>query len=58
MDNIRARVDEDERDEFMDKLHRNTGDSGFDVDSLVQSILEEGFNPLLPKQGWNATGRP
>ena len=58
MDNIRARVDEDERDEFMDNLHRNTGDYGFDVDSLVQSILEEGFNPLLPEQGWNATGRP
>ena len=67
MDNIRARVDEDERDEFMDKLHQNRGDHGFDVDRLVQSILEEGFNPLLPpamiqgkmrKQGWNRSGRP
>ena len=67
MDNIRARVDEDERDEFMDKLHRNRGDHGFDVDRLVQSILEEGFNPLLPptmtqgkmrEQGWNRSGRP
>ena len=67
MDNIRARVDEKQVDEFMDELHQNRGDHGFDVDRLAQSILEEGFNPFLPPtmvqgkmrtQGWNRSGRP
>ena len=67
LENIRRRVDQKETEEFMDKLHQNTGDHGFDVDSLEQSILEEGFNPYLPpimrggkerKQGWAYSGRP
>ena len=67
LENIRRRVDEEETEMFMDKLHRNRGDHGFDVDNLAQSILEEGFNPYLPpimrggkerKQGWAYSGRP
>ena len=39
---------------FMDYLMRNKGDHGFDVDTLVQSILEEGFQPM---KGADRSGR-
>jgi hypothetical protein len=39
-------------------LRRDKGDHGFDVDTLAQSILEEGFNPLKEGEGWNRSGRP
>ena len=62
MDNIRARADASsdyDSEEFMERLHRNTGNDDFDVDSLVESILEHGFNPLMSEdQGWNRSGRP
>ncbi|MGB0165108.1 MAG: hypothetical protein ACPF9I_06830 [Candidatus Thalassarchaeaceae archaeon] len=32
-------------EEYLDALRRNTGDHGHDVDSLAESIMEEGFNP-------------
>jgi len=38
-------------------LRRDKGDHGFDVDTLAQSILEEGFNPLKEGEGWNRSGR-
>ena len=39
---------------FMDFLMRNKGDHGFDVDTLAQSILEEGFQPM---KGADRSGR-
>jgi len=44
-------------------LMRDKGDHSFDVDTLAQSILEEGFKPIRPsiegnEQGWLRSGRP
>ena len=32
-------------EEYLEVLRRNIGDHGYDVDSLAESIMEEGYNP-------------